>query len=473
LRKKRNVPYYRPAIVYAAVLAIGVAAIVALESRMRPAAPPSVVLITVDSLRADHLGLYGYSRDTSPNIDAFAERSVVFDAAFTVDTLSGPSHASIMTSLYPVTHGVIYNGYELDAGAQTLTEMLRSAGYQARGVVGDWIVGREMGFAQGFDRFEQMRAESSTRKRRRALSFEARAYRLALNWLRTLRGQRYFIWLHCQHPHFSYDPPPPYHRQFDDEMPTDFPYKNFETMRDAHRAGRLTAEDRARVVALYDGEIAFTDAMLGPLFDELRQEHPQTLVLLTADHGDLFFEPAGNPQVGHGGGNFYDGAMRVPLIVSPPAGFGSHASRVETPVSTVDLLPTIAELTGIELPETAEGHSLVPLIADGQEPQGRAPAYAMYLKDEDRRVLALRTERYKLIHREGAQRVNELYDLVEDPQELRNLSDERPDLSRSMTEDLLLWFDERPGRLPGARQELSREIEELLRAGGYLDEDGR
>jgi len=462
------VRYYRPAILYAAALFTVVALIVAAHVLTRPPAPPSIVLITVDSLRADHLGLDGYRRQTSPRIDALARDGVVFERAFTVETLSGPSHASLFTGLYPVTHGVIYNGYRLSEEAVTLAELLRSAGFRTAAYVSDSVLGRDFGFDQGFERFElrQVRTHAKTPK---LLNVAARSFHLARHWLRAMRGEKFFLWLHCHQPHFSYNPIPPYDRKFDPEIPDSYPYRNYTKLRTALEEGRLTPTDEARVTALYDGEIAFTDENLGMIFDELRQHPEPVVIVVTSDHGDLLFEPRDPKRVGHGGGHFYEGAMRVPLLIVPPAGFETDVSRVQGLVSSIDVLPTIAEFARVEIPGKIEGRSLKGLLT-GTESRGRDAVYAMYLKHDERRTLALRTETHKLIHRAGPD-TGELYDLDADPGELHDLAREQPALLQRLTDRVRSWYDERPERLPGAQRSLSPEVEALLRRGGYLDDD--
>ncbi len=464
----RTVKYYRPAMLYASALFAVVVLVVTVHLLTRPPTPPSVVLITVDSLRADHLGLYGYGRATSPQIDALARDGVVFERAFTVETLSGPSHASLFTGLYPVTHGVVYNGYRLPEEAVTLAELLRSAGFRTAAFVSDALVGERFGFAQGFDQFELSQVRTQARGPKQ-LNVEARSYHLARHWLRAMRGKKFFLWLHCQQPHFSYNPIPPYDLRFDPEIPDRYPYRNHWKLMRALKKGQITATDEARITALYDGEIAFTDELLGMIFDELRQ-HPEPLVtVFTSDHGDMLFEPRERKRVGHGGGHFYDDAMRIPLVIVPPAGFETDVSHVRGLVSSIDILPTLAELVGFEAPANLEGRSLAGLLA-GVESRGRDAAYAMYLKHEGQHTLALRTETHKLIHREQ-DHTGELYDLVADPGELNNLAHEQPELLQQLTDRVRSWFDARPARLPGAELALSPEVQALLRRGGYLDDD--
>ena len=146
-----------------------------------------------------------------------------------------------------------------------------------------------------------------------------------------------------------------------------------------------------------------------------------------------------------------------------------HVSRVQALVSSIDILPTIADFVGIEIPVKIEGRSLTGLVA-GTESHGRDAAYAMCLKHDESRTLALRTETYKLIHREGRD-AGELYDLAADPGELNDLAHEQPAVLQRLTDRVWSWFDERPERLPGAQQGLSPEVEALLRRGGYLDDD--
>ncbi len=462
------VRYYRPAILYCAALFTVVALIVTTHVLTRPPAPPSIVLITVDSLRADHLGLYGYQRETSPHIDALARDGVVFERAYTVETLSGPAHASLFTGLYPVTHGVVYNGYRLTEEAVTLAELLRSAGFRTAAFVSDSLVSRRFGFGQGFDGFQRSQVESHA-KSPKQLNVEARSYHLARHWLRAMRGEKFFLWLHCHQPHFSYNPIAPYDRRFDPEIPDPYPYRNHTNLKSAVEEGRLTSADEAHVTALYDGEIAFTDEMLGAIFEELRQHPEPVVIILTSDHGELLFEPRDRKRVGHGGGHFYEGAMRIPLVIVPPAGFESDVTHVQGLVSSIDILPTIADFVGIEIPAKIEGRSLRGLLA-GTESSGRDVAYAMHFKHDESPTLALRTQTYKLIHRAGRD-AGELYDLVADPVELNDLAREQPVVLQRLTDRVWSWFNERPERLPGAQQGLSPEVEALLRRGGYLDDD--
>lgn len=460
--------YYRPAIWYCAGLLGFVALFAGVRLLTRPATPPSVVLITVDSLRADHLGVYGYSRDTSPRIDELAREGVVFDRAYTVETLSGPSHASIFTGLYPVTHGAIYNGYRLPEEAVTIAELLGSSGYRTAAFVSDWLLGRRFGLAQGFEEFRLSQVQTFARGPK-ILNLEARSYDLARSWLQAMRGEKFFLWLHCHQPHFSYNPIPPYDRKFDPEIPEQYPYRNHKQLESALEQGRLTAEDEARVTALYDGEVFFTDELLGQIFDELRQHPEPLLIIVTSDHGDLLFEPRQPKRVGHGGGHYYEGAMRVPLIVVPPAGFERRPSPVRALVSSIDLLPTIADFVGIETPAGVEGRSLKGLLGGTQE-RIRDTVYAMYLKQDQTRTLALRTESHKLIRRADRD-VGELYDLESDPRELNDLALEQPETVQRLTEQLQAWFEQRPDRFPDADRGLKPEVAELLKKGGYLGED--
>lgn len=458
--------YFRPFLIYALTLWIVVGLSLALAHRARRARP-SVVLITVDSLRADHLGVYGYERQTSPAIDALASRGVVFDRAFTVDTLSGPSHASIFTSSYPSAHGVVYNGHELPQERTTLAELFRESGYRTAAFVSDWLLGKRMRFDQGFDSFTLSQVASHTRGAR-PLAAEGRSYQLARNWVRQQADTPFFLWLHCQQPHFSYDPPAPWDAAFVGEIPADYRYRHFETMRDALDAGSLTAEDRRRVEALYDGEIAFTDHLLRPLFEEL-ERHPRPLwIVFTSDHGELFFEGR-PPRVGHGGGHYYDAAMRVPLIVVPPPGQPRPVARFAGLVSSIDILPTLAEIAALRRPASVEGRSLLAAV-EGRSTTGHERVHAMYVKKPQRPTLALRSERWKLIRRDDGA-THELYDLSVDPFETVDLSATEPDRLSELSRELERWAAARMAQAQPSTPELSEEIRALLEQGGYLDEE--
>ena len=458
--------YFRPALLYALTLWVTVGLGLGLAHLTRRP-QPSVVLITVDSLRADHLGIYGYERATSPAIDALAERAVVFDRAYTVDTLSGPSHSSIFTSLYPVTHGVFYNGHKLPHELTTMAEIFRDAGYRTAAFVSDRWLGTSLHYDQGFETFAINQVASHARGVK-SVAIEGRSFQLARAWMKNQRDTPFFLWLHCQQPHFSYNPPPPWDSAFVPGIPPDYLYRHFETMREAHRAGTLPKADEHRVEALYDGEIALTDHLLKPLFEELERHSEPVWVVFTSDHGDLFFEGE-PPRVGHGGGHYYEGAMRVPLIVVPPPEQPRPVARFDGLVSSIDILPTLAEIAGLRLPTGAEGRSFLGAI-EGRQSAGRDRVHAMYVKDPEQPTLALRTERWKFIRRDD-RGSRELYDLSVDPLESTNLSDAEAATASRMSRELDVWFAERDRPDSRPEPELSEEIRALLEQGGYLDED--
>jgi len=458
--------YFRPALLYAISLWIVVAGCLGLAHLMHPPAP-SIVLITVDSLRADHLGSYGYDRATSPAIDALAERGIVFDRAFTVDTLSGPSHSSIFTSLYPSEHGVVYNGHKLPQDVTTLAELFRDSGYRTAAFVSDWLLGKRLNYDQGFENFSLSQVPSRTRGARQP-AVEGRSYQLARSWLRNQRESPFFLWLHCQQPHFSYNPPPPWDSAFMPGIPDDYLYRQFDAMRDAFRSDQLPELDRRRVEALYDGEIAFTDHLLKPLFEEIERHQQPVWIILTADHGDLFFEGE-TPRIGHGGGHFYEGAMRVPLIVVPPPGQPRPISRFGGLVSSIDILPTLAEIAELQAPIGTRGISFLGAM-QGRRQSLRDRVHAMYMKEPSEPTLALRGVRWKLIRREDREHL-ELYDLSVDPLETNNLATVEVERLAELSRELDLWFAGLDGTTARNQPELSEEIRALLEQGGYLDED--
>jgi len=464
--------YYRPAVLYSISLFVLTAAVWAAHALTRPAEPPSVVLIVVDSLRADHLGLYGYDRPTSPNIDSLGRRGAVFHRAYTAETLSGPAIASVMTSLYPVTHGVIYNGYQLHEDAQTLADLLRTRGFRTAAFVSDELVGDSVGFHRGFDTFEVSEVPGFPTPDR-SMKVETRSFDLARRWLEERRGQRFFLWLHAQQPHWSYDPIPPFDRRFDPDVPPDFPYRSYLKLKDALAKGGIGARDEERVVALYDGEIAFVDEQLGAIFHELAQHERPPLTVLLADHGELLFEPQNDRRVGHGGGRYHEAAMRIPLIVVPPQAAAPVTADVRALVSGIDVLPTILDYVGLRPPPVVEGRSLRPLIEGGASTHHDA-VYAMYLRHGPAEMsLAVRDERYKLVYHTADGGQDELYDLLQDPREQRNIARQLPGETNRLREQLLVWFASRPARPPRDHGALRPEVEALLRKAGYLEQDER
>lgn len=402
-------------------------ALVALSCRDQPAR--RVLLVTLDTVRADRLGAYGNPDGLTPVLDTLAREGAVFTNAAAHVPITTPSHASILTGLLPPTHGVRDNGtFALPETATTVTETLKAAGFATHAVLASFALDRRFGLAQGFDSYDDaIGAEHGLRAERSADDVVSRA----LAWFDQASRPTWFLWLHLYDAHHPYLPPAPLAERF------------------AH--------------APYDGEIAFVDRELGRLFAELRRRDlwDDTLVVVVADHGEALGE--------HGerfhGTLLYDATVRVPLLVKWP-GRGPRG-RFPTSVGTYDIAPTILAATGLtSSAPSVPGRDLAALVRD---PEAGRQVYVESLTSELHygwsRLTALRTERFKLIR--GARL--ELYDHVADPAESTDISRERDELAAGLASDL--EHQEASGDGGGSRA-IDPEAAEKLAALGYVSAGG-
>jgi arylsulfatase A-like enzyme len=390
-----------------------------------------VLLITIDTLRADHLGAYGYERATTPNLDELAEQSVVFESAQASSSWTLPAVASLLTSQYASSHGAVGNDTPVPEAALTLAEVLRPRGWASAAVVSHIFVSRRYGFAQGFDEFHDGIIDTGDKNPHKQIS-SPWINQIAFEWLDRRQAQEpWFLWLHY------FDP----HHKFLEHEGLDF------------------GEER---VDRYDGEIAFTDRHIGELLDKLEHEEllEQTLVVVAADHGEEFGDHGGE---GHRK-TLYREVVRVPLIVRAP---GIAPSRVRAQVRTIDLAPTVCELLGIAPPELFAGKSLVPLLR-GESGEDR-DALAE-LRDRGAEFDALAADGFKLIHDRLTQRF-ELYELGADVEERTDLSAREPERVEALRARMEAALAEARSRAPRAEPtlELGEEEREFLRALGYGD----
>jgi arylsulfatase A-like enzyme len=430
-------------------------------------APPNLVLVTVDTLRADHTTPYGYGRDTTPVLARLAREGVRVEQAYAPMATTGPSHAALLTSRYPVSLGYLRNGQRLDEAHLTLAERLREAGYRTSAAVSSFVLDKRLGFAQGFgtydSRFERARA-TATMERWEGLTvpagFDRRADEttdVALAWLaRRGRDRPFFLWIHYFDPHHPYAPPAPYDQRFaPPPAATGLP---------------------RRAVALYDGEIAFTDHQLGRLLDAIDAEGlaARTLVVVTADHGEGLMQ---HGHMGHGL-HLYEEAVRVPLVFRWPGSLPA-GTVVPGPVEHVDLVPTVLDLLGVPRGgEVIEGQSLAPALRGQGGTAGRDPRRTVFLQrrlyDTDvvsgfhvkGEKFAVRSGPWKYIEAPEEQ-TRELYDLRSDPGETRDLLAGEVATAELLARGIAGWrgrFD----RNARARDDSSRETQEALRALGYV-----
>jgi len=348
----------------------------------------NVLLISVDTLRADHLGCYGCGRDTSPAIDALAAEGTLFRSCVAAAPWTHPSHMSMLTGQYPTVHGVLSLGNRARAGCVTLAELLREHGYRTGAVISGGGMRAEEGFGRGFETYDDYSVLKACLAGAPAAGevlpegsdlaactvtvptseFTAEA---ALKWLSEWGGRPFFLFLHYWDVHWDYCPPAPYDSLFDPGY--EGPMKGRKADLDTWLFPGCSSKDLQHAVALYDGEIRWTDLHIAQVLDGLRRLglYDSTVVILTADHGDEFLEHGGR---GHGH-SLYEELLHVPLIVKLPRRLQPQAPAVSEPVSLVDIMPTVLDLLGIAQPEDPAGVSLLPALL-GKSAPPRRPLFA-------------------------------------------------------------------------------------------------
>jgi arylsulfatase A-like enzyme len=396
-------------------LALGVLAAAALGPGCSVPDGPNLLLVSFDTTRRDHTSVYGYALDTTPRLRQLAGEGARFELAYAPASSTGPSHATLFTGLYPITHGVRANGVPLPAAAHTLAERLRAAGWDTAGFVSSFVITRRFGFDQGFAHWdEEFTAEGATSHPvnweghhieggfdRRGDATTDRAIR----WLDGRHSRRpFFLFVHYYDPHAPYEPP---------ETALHFP-----------PAGD---DDLSRDVAGYDGEIHFADSQLGRLLDELdrRGLADRTLVAVFADHGEGLMQ---HGLMGHGL-QIYEEQVRIPLVMRLPGAI--PAGRVvEGPVEMVDVAPTLLALIGVASPDPPlPGRDLSGTLRDGSPLPAERPVYLYRRRFLSEKRGDLRAEGEKFGVRAGrwkyvvgpAEGTRELFDLESDPGERHNV----------------------------------------------------
>jgi arylsulfatase A-like enzyme len=428
----------------------------------------TVVLVTIDTLRADHLGCYGYLRPTTPFLDGLAQRSLLFRNAIASSSHTAPSHASLFTSLYPAQHQVLVNGVVLSPDIPSLAGLFGSAGYQTAGFTGvGFLASLESGFEHlDTDMPEKARYRPADHVVDRALQW----------WARRDRSRGRFLWVHLYDPH-EHGPR------------AEIPASHLETMRaDSESRGQeffdylegsrgISVSDLESSFDRYDAQIAFADAQLQRLFEAtVLEENGPSLWVVTADHGEGM---GSHGYIGHGQ-YLYAEQLRVPLLIHASDG-SLPARQVQHLVRHVDLMPTMLELAEVGFDRDAariEGHSFVPLCKD----QGasvpidfafaqRRPADARRLELGwiDGSVIAGQDSRYKYIL--SSRGPDELYDLQTDPLELHNLIDQQPPETQRLYDWLTRKYHalQQDARSDSSKsQQIEERFLENLKALGYI-----
>lgn len=425
------------------------------EARPRLASPKNVILISLDTLRADHLGAWGYERATSPRLDELAQKSVVFRRAVAQGGSTIPSHASLFTSQYPSAVTGVTSG--LLAWPETLAEALSRDGFATWGFVDGGNVRGQFGFAQGFDHYEDDRIGIRKLVKR------------TKRWLGDHPVPRFFLFLHTYDIHTPYAAPRAYVKLFGDPDYKGRFHPNTRYFRAAEKRDRpMSARERVEVVARYDAGIRYTDEAIGDFLDWL-DEHgflDDSLVVVLSDHGEEFLEHGrlGHQQL------YLDPNLRVPLVFYQR---GRAPRVVDETVELTDVAPTILELLGLPPLPDAVGSSLRPAL-DGRRLRGPRIAYSEKGGAPGKQTVV--TDRHQLFEDRKSRQVR-LYDLQADPGATRNVSAEQPAVKQQLTEELrrrrkaagkVRYEHRREERALSKRQPLREKVRQELEALGYL-----
>lgn len=423
--------------------------------------PPNLIIILVDTLRADHLHYSGYARGTSPNIDALAAQSIVFENHYSTASRTGPAVASIITGLHPRSHGVINPLIHWDAKGvlgdeqTTLAELLEGEGYHCYGFITNPNVTDRFGFAQGFEHYQPIGSGSVKDVNNAALAI-----------LQQRPERPFFLYLHYMEPHSPYTAPIAYERLFVDSGYRG-PITGEHAQLDEIVAGKLSigASDVAELRGLYDQEIKFFDDEIGRFIQDLKDRglYENTMIVFVADHGEEFLE---HGSVLHGY-TLYEDQLRVPLFIHDPREVKPR--RVAAVTRHVDLLPTLLDMMDVDYLGDLQGQSLTPLMRGTPTEDWEVPVYAdaslMAVKTVRKRSLMI--EGWKIIETEIPSPAVELYHIAEDPGERHELSAARPEKLTLLLEQMRRLEEQMP--LARSRTVKLREQEiEALRSLGYV-----
>jgi arylsulfatase A-like enzyme len=379
--------------------------------------PPNVLIAVVDTLRADRLGAYGNPRGLTPFLDSLAARGTVFANAYSTTSWTCPAVASLMTSRYPTQHRVVSFASQLGDDEVTLAETMRPLRYVSGGFSANFRLLSSLGYAQGFDHWEADLKPGAAELSGTELGGQALAW-LDRSW-NAAAGRPALLYLQYLEPHAPYAPPDPYRSRFRDPGTDAGDDADLNAKLVSMRWHELTKADVQRLESLYDGEVATVDEQLRQLFAELERRHflDRAIVVVTADHGEEFWEHGGLTH----GITLYNECVHVPLIVVAP---GQRAGQhVTENVSLVDIAPTLVDLLGLPAEPHFEGRSLAPLLRDGAPASsgGVAPPVILQLEptgyglDTREHAAGIVQDSSKLLLRRSGH--TEAYDLHADPGE--------------------------------------------------------
>jgi len=412
---------------------------------------PNVLIIISDALRRDHLGCYGYSRDTSPDIDLFAKNAVLYKNAFAQAPSTKPSVASIFTSQYPSQHQAIYNNQALDTEYRTLAEVLKDNDYITAGFTENPQIARRFHYDQGFDTWE-------LDDRRHGITSEPMDDfdRKIFAWLDAHCQDTFFLYIHYIDPHIPYQPPEPFCGFFDDDYTGEITgdYNDVQKL-----IARRNRRDLEHVIALYDEEIRYINSRMKKLIKKLKQLKiwKDTIIIFTADHGEAFFD--------HGAffthsNSVYAEEINIPFILHYPRMF--RRGTEERYIQHIDIFPTVLHMLKIDSAALSlEGNNFL------SKPDRDIEVIAEHLRERKRPQRGLISKGWKLIKRIDKDMIS-LYDIEQDPTDSENVADEHPDIAGRLESRLSGWLDYLKDIKTPTQVELDDEMIDKLKSLGYL-----
>jgi arylsulfatase A-like enzyme len=429
--------------------------------------PHGIILISLDTLRADHLGVYGYYRNTSPSIDAFAKEGIVFEKAVVQAATTLPSHMSIMTSLYPHSHGVKKNR-SLPEERVTLAELLQQGGYKTGAFADGGWMRAVFGFSQGFETYDGEKKIGI-----------AKILPKVKKWLDKNRSHPFFLFIHCYDIHSPYDPPAPYDTMFQNTVYTGSFVPSTENLNlAAWNQVKLSDQDLRYTIDLYDGGIRYTDEMIGKLFAYLRNAglYDNSLIIVTSDHGEEFME--------HGSflhwRLYYRPNLHVPLIMHLPLSSRKEV-RIDELVQSIDLLPTILDFAELPAHPDAQGRSLMPLIKRSRSfyyrfreqvigffkndlPVAFAEVHNYTMRGKNVSVIS---NGYQIIYNRASQAL-QLFNINADPLAQDNIAKNHRDIVENLLSEFTTFYNTL-STVETPTIALDKQTEDQLEALGYIE----
>ncbi len=444
---------------------------------------PNIVLISIDTLRPDHLGCYGYRRKTSPRIDQLASEGALIEHAVSSTSWTLPAHCAMFTGLADTVHGCVEMDRRLAESRVTLAERLQAAGYATVGFFSGPALHPVFGLAQGFEKYVDCTSYADlsvkvvdagqtldggvVESRSNADITNPRVSKAVCEWLTQNQRRPFFMFVHMWDVHFDFIPPPPYDRMFDPDYGGTATGENFFINPDVNP--RMPKRDLEHIIALYDGEIAWTDEHVGKILDQLNtlSLRENTIVMLLSDHGEEFFE---HGRKGHRQ-TLYDEVIRIPLIVRLPGKIPA-GRRYTDQARMIDVLPTLLDLAGMPTPEDVMGRSLTPVFSGDSLPSDTPAVSELF--SVGRELRSFRRPDRKLIHNHKSKE-SVIYDLAADPAEQAPLRDFNSAMVHNLlanVEQTRAWLDDFRKRLPVEMQAplLPEKVRQQLESLGYIGE---